>query len=234
MISTGKSVGRILAAPAPVLLGDTCAVADLMRDPTRETFTGAQVEAAKRLLERAETNPKSLWIALTEQVRIELNDNGPNVQQSAVTAIQRLEETVNRVRAIMSAHGLETNRPNLIAAGLPPVAGRFVQRFINAGLHISTPKGAKGKAWVRIAADIPPAQKGQQAKDCVILESYLTLARELRSNEFEKPIVFLTSNTADYSDPAKKANLHPALIAEFASLQIEYAVNFGMAEHLLK
>jgi hypothetical protein len=205
MISTAESVRRIVAAPAPVLLGDTCALADLMRDPTRETLTGVHVETARRLLARTEAHPKTLWIALTDQVIIELSDNLDGIEQGAVTAIRQLEEAVNRVRLIMSAHGLVTAAPDLIAAGLPPVARQLVRRFGSVGLHVSTPRGAKNKAWARIAANIPPAQKGQQAKDCIVLESYLALARELRGAGFDKPIVFFTSNTADYSEPGKKA-----------------------------
>ena len=234
MISTAKAVRLVTAAPAPILLGDTCALLDLIRDPTRDTLTGTHIEAAKRLIERAAARPRTLWVALANQVIKELKDNDTGVQQGAVAAIQKLETTVNRVRAIMSAHGLTTNAPDLIAAGLPATARLLLQRCVDTGLHISTPRGTSSKAFARIASNIAPSQRGQQAKDCLVLESYLALARELRGAGFAAPIVFFTVNTADYSDPTSKASIHPEIAAEFAALEIRYATNFGMAEHLLK
>jgi hypothetical protein len=234
MISTAEVIRRIVASPAPVLLSDTCALLDLMRDPTRERFTGTHVEAALRLLAHAEANPRTLWLPLTEQVVTEFREHQKAIQQGAESAIQKLEELVHRVQGIMTAYGLQTTAPGLVGASLPATASAVTNRFIAASLPVRTPRNIERKAMARIAANGAPSQKGQQAKDCLILESYLHLARELRANGIPAPIVFLTTNTRDYSGQGSSAVLHPTLFAEFSVSNIGYAVNFGMAEQLLR
>jgi hypothetical protein len=231
MISTAEMIRRITAAAAPVLLCDTCSLLDLVREP-REGFTKDHLDAALRLVGRTEAG--TLWIVVTDQALIELKHHRTAIQQEAETAIRELEQRVNRVRSIMSVHGLHTTVPALVAAGLPATAQLFLQRYIDAATHTSTPKGAQARAFLRIGRSIAPAQKGQQAKDCIILESYLTLVRGLRAEGIGDPIVFFTTNTPDYSEQPRKGDLHTTLVAEFNTLQLRYAVNFEMAEHRLK
>jgi hypothetical protein len=155
-----------------------------------------------------------------------------NVQQEAEAKIQSLENQVHQVQAIMAAYGLPTSSPGLVIAGLPKASAGIVSRYLAAGLHVRTPRGIPQRAWARIAANRRPSQKGQQAWDCVILESYLHIALQLRTSGVRTPIVFFTTNTRDYSDTSSRA-LHPTLVAEFNAVGLQYAVNFAMAEHLL-
>jgi hypothetical protein len=233
MISTAKAVKRILASPAPVLLGDTCVFLDLIRDPTREGLTGANVDAAHRLIARAEAKPPTVWIVLISQVLSEIAANREPVKQASEAAIKKLEEQVLRVKASLSSYGLTVPAPTLIAAGLPEVASVSLQRILDASLHLTTPKGVNSKVWTRIAANAAPAQKGQQAKDCLIIESYLHVCRQLRIAGYALPVVFFTSNTQDYSTSTQRSQVHPTLAEEFEVAQMRYAVNFGMAENLL-
>ncbi|WP_439395189.1 hypothetical protein ACRQ5Q_39455 [Bradyrhizobium sp. PMVTL-01] len=233
MISTARAVREIAAAPAPVLLCDTCSLLDLIREP-RDGFTRGHVEAALRLVARAEAKPRELWIVLTAQVLAELKDHRAIVQQEAEAAILKLEERVNGVCSIMLAHGVKIIAPTLATCGLPAIAQFFLQRYIDAATHTTAPRAAENRAFARIARNCAPAQKGQQAKDCFVLESYLALARELRTGGFGDPIVFFTTNTRDYSEPSRRGSLHATLVPEFNGLQLRYAVNFEMAEHQLK
>jgi hypothetical protein len=187
MMSSAEAFRRIMTAQAPVLLLDTCSLLDLMRDPTRETLTAEQVEAAHRLLIKAESRPPKLWIPIVSQVLSERNDNQLKVKQEAEKAIHTFEERVLRTQQIMAAHGLITSAiaPPLSACNFPKTA------------------------------------------------SYLQIAKQLREQQFQYKIVFLTTNKQDYSDNASSGKLHPDLIAEFLAVNIEYAVNFLMAEHFL-
>lgn len=233
MIATAEVVRRIVRARTPILLPDTCALLDLVREPIREGFTGAHVEAALRLIARATARPATLRIAIAHQVLTELQEHRVSIEQGAEAAVKKLEDTVHRVQAIMTALGLPTSAPGLVNARLPPAAQALVQEFLDVAMHVGSPRGIHGKAYARIAANIAPAQKGQQAKDCIVLESYLQLAREARQSGVAEPIVFFTTNTRDYSDGTNKGAAHPTLVDEFAALDVRYAVNFGMAEHLL-
>jgi hypothetical protein len=87
MMSSAEVVRRIMTAQAPVLLLDTRSLLDLMRDPTRETFTAEQVQAAHHLLVKAESRPPKLWIPIAGQVLAERHEHQLNVKQEAETAI---------------------------------------------------------------------------------------------------------------------------------------------------
>jgi hypothetical protein len=235
MIASAEVVRRIIAAPAPVLLPDTCALLDLMRDPTREAFSSDQVAAAQRLLLRAEARPRTLWVPISAQVLIERGDQQKNVKRDAAVQIRNLEERIHRVQSIMAAHGLNTTAiaPTLVASNFPDTANSMVDRYFSAGQHVRNQRGIERRAYARIAANRAPSQKGQQAKDCIVIESYLHLASQLRDQRFEGTIVFLTTNRRDYSDPANFATVHQDLVAEFGAVNMTYAVNFQMAEYQL-
>ncbi len=235
MMSSAEAVRRIMTAQASVLLLDTCSLLDLMRDPTRETLAAEQVEAAHRLLFKAESRPPKLWIPIASQVLSERNDNQLKVKQEAEKAIHTFDERVLHTQQIMAAHGLITSAiaPPLSACNFPTTASTMVDRYFSAGLPFQKPRNVADKALTRVAANKAPSKKGQQAKDCVVIESYLHIAKQLREQQFQYKIVFLTTNKQDYSDHASSGKLHPDLIAEFRAVNMEYAVNFLMAEHFL-
>jgi hypothetical protein len=236
MMSSAKVVRRIMSAQAPALLLDTCSLLDLMRDPTRETFSAEQVHAASRLLGRAESRPPTLWLPIASQVLSERDERQLNVKLEAEAAIRRLEECVHRVQRTMAAHGLITSAiaPPLSASNFLDTASTMVDRYFSAGLPFENPRNVAGKAFARVAANKAPSKRGQQAKDCLVIESYLHIAKQLREQQFQHKIVFLTTNTRDYSDPtASSGKLHPDLVAEFHAVNMAYAVNLLMAEHLL-
>jgi PIN domain len=232
MMSSAEAVRRIMTAQAPVLLPDTCSLLDLMRDPRREAFSAEQVLVARRLLIRAESRPRTLWLPIADQVLAERHEHQLNVKQEAETAIRKLEECVNHVQRTMAAHGLITSEiaPSLSASNFPDTASTLVDRYFSAGMPFQRPRNVADKALARVAANKAPSRKGRQAKDCVVIESYLHIAKQLREQQFQCQIVFLTTNKQDYSDHGQ---LHPDLVDEFHAVNMKYAVNFPMAEHLL-
>jgi hypothetical protein len=234
MLASAEVARRIVAAPAPVLFVDTCALLDLMRDPTRGTFSAGDIEAALRLLERAERRNDNLWLPIAAQVLDELRDNQANVKLEAGEKIRRLEETIHHVQSILAAYGLQTTAiaPTLVSSNFPDTANRVVERYFSAGLKTRNPRNIEKKAYARMAANRAPSSKGQQTKDCAVIESYLSLARQLRAQNFSGRIVFFTTNKKDYSDIANRS-LHPDLVPEFAAVNLTYATNFQMAEHQL-
>jgi hypothetical protein len=235
MISAAEIVRRIAAAPAPVLLSDSCSLLDLMRDPTREDVSQRNVEAANRLIAGAEGKPPTVWFPSANQVMVELQGNQDKVKQEAERAIIRLEISVDRVRGIMAAHGLHPRALDLglSTLGFTDAASSLIKRYIAAGFHVRNSRGVDRRALARMAASLAPSQKGQQTKDCLVIEAYLHIAQELRRRNVQVPIVFLTSNTRDYSDGVKDGTIHPTLRQEFSALNLEYAVNLQMAEYLL-
>jgi PIN domain len=235
MISSAEVARRIIVAPAPVLLIDTCALLDLMRDPRRDTFSSDQVRAAHRLLGKVEERPRSLWLPIVRQVLLELDDNKQPVKIEAENAIKNLQETIERVQGLFAAHGIVTSAisPKLADSQFPETTATVVEKFVSSALHITTPRGAERSAFSRIAQNIAPSKKGKQAKDCLVFESYLMVAAHLREGGFGGSIVFLTTNKNDYSHMPNAAVPHPDLANDLAALNISYAANLLMAERLL-
>ncbi len=73
---------------------------------------------------------------------------------------------------------------------------------------------------------------GFKGKDCLIIETYLHIARELRAVGFAETILFLTTNTADYTDRLHP-RLHGDLAPGFASVAMDFASNFLAARYTL-
>jgi hypothetical protein len=235
VISSAEVARRILAAPAPVLLPDTCAILDLMRDPTREHFSADQVEAARRILQMAEARQRRLWLPITAQVLAERRENQANIKQESEVKIRKLEENVQHVQRILGAHGLNTTAiaPSLVASDFPAKSSDLVNKYFAKAEHVSNARDVNRRAIARMAANRAPSKRGQQTKDCIVIESYLSLARLLRQEGLQFQIVFFTTNTQDYSDPQDKGAIHPELVAEFGIVNMRYAVNFQMAEYQL-
>jgi hypothetical protein len=235
-MATAEVVGRIGAAPAPVLLGDSCALMDITRDPTREKFSAGHARSTIRLVERAESKPPTLWLPLAAQVLTEIGDNRLGTLQGAEANLKKLEATVEHVRLLMSAFGVNTTAiiPRLVESGFADLTNGILTRYLDAGLHVEQPAEVANRAFARIAANLAPSRKAQQAKDCAVIETYLHLTRQLRENKINVPVVFLTTNKNDYSAPNHDASIHPDLAADFEAAELHYATNFQMAEHLLK
>jgi hypothetical protein len=236
MISCGACARRIRDAPAPILLPDTSALFDLMREPSREKMSAADITAAIGFLRQATTRPRSMWIALPEQVLLEVRTNKRSIRSQAERDLRRLDASLQKVRSIMDAHGLQISdlSPNLLATDFLRRTEQLVDGVQAAALLFSTPRTVPKKAFARVATGTAPARTGKEAKDCVIIESYFQLASQLRSLGVTEKIIFLTSNTNDYSDELKTASIHPQLAADFRTVRMEFAVNYSMAASLFR
>lgn len=235
MISSAEAARRIIAAPAPVLFPDTCALLDLMRDPTRENFSADQVVSAKRLLQLAQYRPRALWIPITHQVWLERLDNQAIIRDEAALRLRRFGESITKLQLLMAAHGLQTSTitPSLESIDFPTVSNDLVESYFTHAIRVRNGRNIEKTAFARMAANLAPSQRGQQTKDCVVIENYLQLARILRQGGYRGKIIFLTTNTNDYSLRRGSGSLHPDLVTNFEETSLSYAVNFSMAEHLL-
>ncbi|MDR5776572.1 MULTISPECIES: hypothetical protein [unclassified Caballeronia] len=89
-------------------------------------------------------------------------------------------------------------------------------------------------AYKRMIHARTPAQQGKDStKDCMVTETYLAAAKELRDAGMTSRIVFLSSNINDYTGKQSKGKLNEDIAMEFASLDIEYAKTPSHARHLL-
>ena len=216
----------------PVLCPDTCAILDLLRSPTREDVRADHRQAALFLLAAMEHGDDLVGL-LAEQVAHELRENQPNVEDETSKSIARLKSQMARLDAVAAVYGATGTIDLSHLDDHLSRAMATVNRWEAASCAVPQAHEIAGRAFLRVNTGRTPADKGKQSmKDCVVIETYLDAARQLRSAGHKAPIVFVSSNTKDYAVTTGSL-LKPDLAAEFAALSMSYAPNLAAAKFQL-
>ena len=220
----------IAALSVPVLCIDTCSLLDIMRDPTREGGQARDRQAAIDLASRLEN--RDLVCLVAEQVDIEFSGHDADIQAEAANAIRKLRESVDRVSQIhavfLGAVGVNLTHLDAMVAS----ARQIVTRWTNTAHSVPSSTTIFAQAMDRVNRNIAPARKGKDsAKDCVVLETYLTAMDALRAAGTPTKAVFLSSNTREYLSESKI--LKPDLVGDFQRTNMAYAPNMSAAKALL-
>lgn len=228
-------IAKMVETDTPVLFADTCSILDLMRDPTRESVLEPDRRAAVALLVAMEDGSRLSGV-VAEQVVLEMSENACAVEAETTNAIGSLGKNMMRLDAL---HGIYGGMGASSVAHLQDHAvraRRIFDRWIAASIHVPTPDAGYKRAMDRInqrGEPRAPARKGKDSiKDCVVIETYLEMAFQLRQAGLASAFVFLSSNTKDYKDSGSR-KLRPELEADFGPSNIDYASNYGHALHLL-
>lgn len=225
-------LNTILVRGAPVLMLDTCVLLDVVRDITRQEVKAHNMQAAKVMLQAAEAR-SDLVVLMAAQVSTELQENLPGVEGAAKTSLAKLLAQITRVDEVAAEFGAVGNVATSHLEEHVPRAMAILDRWEQVALPVAHSNALLAKATNRVIQAIAPSRKGKDStKDCLVIETYLEAAAQLRSAGFDKAIVFGSSNTADYTDPATH-QLPAPLDAEFATHAMTYGMNFGLMMHLL-
>lgn len=233
MSTAAEVVGRVCAIERPVIFVDACSLLDVVRDPTREKFSGGHLAAAQEVLVWAEGKPASVSVLLTEQAHREAMENVERVEREAAQALERLDGSIRKVAEIGRVLGLpDVREPTKFAEiGIGAAARRIFDRFLAAASIVDDEVASKARAMTRVSEGRAPASPGKQsAKDCLVIETCLYVARELRGAAFGGKMLFLTSNTTDYTS-GPRGSLHQDLTGEFAAVQMDLAREFLAARY---
>jgi hypothetical protein len=119
----------------------------------------------------------------------------------------------------------------LSSLGFPSQARNVVERFTRAAHLVEDESDCKARAMDRVSRGIAPATRAKHsAKDCLIIETYLHVARKLRAARFGEKIVFLTTNTTDFAGE-RRSRLHRDLVGDFELAGMTFASNFLSARY---
>lgn len=170
---------------------------------------------------------------MADQVAIELAVNLANVQEEAEKALNKFKAQARRIHEVAAVFGaggmLHTNHLD----GHVGRARAILDQWRMTARKLPSNPGVAGRAFTRVNAPRTPARKGKESmKDCVVVESYLEAAQQLRSAGFLLPIVFASSNTKEYH-ALGTSRLQADIAADFAAVSMEFAPNFGAARHSL-
>jgi hypothetical protein len=223
-------VAAIVAAEAPVLCLDTCSLLDIMRDPTRETAQPHDRRAAFDLVAVAER--RALTCLMADQVALEFGEHDQAVQAEAARNLAKLRKQVQRVDKLAAVYGAAGSARLDHLDDHVARARALVARWLAQTIPVTPSEAVPGKAFVRINARRAPGAQGKDSsKDCLVYETYLEAATELRAQGFAGRLVFLSSNTTEYV--SQGGVLKPDIAAEFDPLDIAFAATMGHAKHLL-
>lgn len=234
MESASDPLAQIVAQAAPVLCLDTCAILDLMRDPTRMGTSVNNRTSAKALLELLE-GPRTLMVVVAEQVATEFAGHVQHVHDEAKAAVERLAGQIAQVDALVALHALtpsaQIDTAHWTCHGTQ--TRQYVERWMATAIRLAHSDALAARAFRRVNQARAPARPGKDSsKDCLVVETYLDAVSQLRRAGFGAPVVFLSSNTKDFTD-TNTAVVRPELAADFAAAGLTYAPNFGAAKHYL-
>lgn len=225
-------VALIAASGIPVLCFDTCTVLDLMRDPTQEAVKAHERRGAMEILTSVESANKPVLL-VAEQVQREFSENVGRVEEETRVSIQKLKKQIARIDNVVAVYGAKgtTNLDHL--GNHVSQARQFAEKWIGAATLVRQGAEIPAKAVQRVLEARTPAKKGKDStKDCLVIETYLAVVRQLRDAGLTASIVFVSSNLKDYTEETR-TRLRTDLANEFAALNLEFAPNLAAAKHFL-
>lgn len=229
MTTIGRIVTSVLGTTAPVVILDTCVLLDIVRAPLRKK--AADVKVASLLLTSVRKNPKSVHLFVGSPTPKEWNEHINKVEDECEDAI----ETCENVGAVCGHLGMTTPSPLPAGTGILPASLRQLSSdLLTACVVMDHQADAMDRAGHRIIdSRLPARKKGTGAKDSIIVEHAIELARQLRRAGFNEPCIFISSNTTDFAAPSS-TDVHPDLGAVFTAARLDYEISLENAERTLR
>jgi len=224
----------ILDGPAPVLLPDTSSLLNILEAATPEERVSPNVvPAALVLLGRLQSKPPTLHLALAQVVQEEWLKLHLEKQRRTAAWIHQADERISFLWSIASIMGSTPAGGYIQFSGLE-IAERLhaiAEQMLRLGRVIENNADFASAAGIRMCAANAPATAGKDTtNDCLLIEQYLELCRNLRAAGFTYPCIFVTSNTRDFGEP--KAPRQP-LDQEFASAKVDFVYDLAAANALI-
>ncbi|SFA43354.1 hypothetical protein SAMN04487972_10316 [Paracoccus halophilus] len=226
------SLQAIAQVNVPVLLPDTCILLDLLRSPRRENVDGNAMLAGKAIRDGVVEN-EAIGCVVAEQVRNELNDNLPAVREDTNTALRKLRDEIVRIDKWSEALGQPSQTQISHFLTRVPIAEAVMADILGAALTHDTTPDLTYRAIARMTQKRTPAKPGKDSsKDCIVVESYLEVAGNLRNLGHTADIVFASSNTKEFVSSTTSV-LNADIAAEFAAVGMRYSRALHETRHLL-
>ena len=228
-----QSVDEIVAVNAPLILPDTCILLDILRSPRRENIDAQSIRSAQAILEAIKPSG-TIASVIAGQVSDELNDNKAGVLKDTGDSLRKLQTELHRINGWSQILGVAGHAD--MTHGLNAVAScdAILTEWVDSSFLVGTTDELTGFAHRRMMQRITPAKLGKDSfKDCLVVETYLKLAKDIRARGHSATIVFASSNTAEFIE-RPSSQLYGDIASEFTALGIEYARALHEAAYQLK
>jgi hypothetical protein len=228
MPSIAQVEAQLRANGRPVLLLDTCILLDIIR-ATMGCLGVRLVDRATQLHAMLTSTPPSCSLVVASMVPTEWNNNASNIANEVRAHLDKIQDQAIHFHEACNSLGivLGYGRPSYPRANLHTRLRDLSEHILNLAIRLDPDDKCASRAVARVVGNMPPSQRGTEMKDCVIVEEYLEIARQLRASGFTGKCVFCTSNVNDYGNP------HPPLASEFAAVNLTFTSNLEWAMHQL-
>lgn len=216
-----QSLDEIVSAQVPLILPDTCILLDILRSPRRDSVDARSVVSAKAIAEAVKVTG-SVASVVASQVHDELSDNRETVRRETEDGLRKLQTELQRIDGWSGALGVNGRAD--VSHGLNAVSRceLILADWVDASLASPTTDALTGRAHRRMMQRATPARQGKDSfKDCLVVETYLAVAAELRTKGYAGQIIFASSNTAEFVE-RPGSQLHADIAQEFAAVGIDY------------
>jgi hypothetical protein len=103
-VRISDAAAAICGEAVPVLFLDTCAILDILRvASTRYKIPDRIVPAARQILSRVNSTPRTLWLVGAEMVNVEWNDNRQIVLDQISNHIGQVDHSLMKLHAAVRA-----------------------------------------------------------------------------------------------------------------------------------
>ena len=214
----------------PVLFLDTCVLLDIVRLAIDRRFQRGEAEAAKKLWEVAAGANPSCLLVVASLISKEWEDNVEKERKNGIEHIAKIDHQLNCFHEACLGLGVDVGQPKVRYADLGLVENlvELSKQLLDTAVRLDRDEGCRSRASDRAIERIPPALLKSELKDCIIIEEYLAVCRELKPLGHRKRRVFCTSNKADY---CLDSELYPRLAADFADVGLEFSMKLALAVH---
>jgi hypothetical protein len=210
-------VGRVVAAPKPVICLDTCDILEVVQCLDWERPSAARntacVASARRLLTTLVADPDRALVVVTDLVVTEWHQNIAEIRDHALRFLSQVDGVVRRAhQAAMAAGTTLAAYTDLSASTLVDDLVELSRALLDQATRIDLEPPTLDLAVQRVLARRRPSQDGH-LKDSIHFEHYLELARRFRAAGFAEECVFVSRNKKDFWH-GQQPSVHPDLAPE--------------------
>lgn len=225
----------VLAAPAPVLIVDTCSMLNVMEAPHSGIEGVDTIKNANIVLGYLESNPPKCHLILPSVVNTELNNQidgaGKHTGKSCRKIINQAE-AYQQVATIVTGNEMDVRLED--HSVVADKVQEMVSNLIDRSILVSEEECYLAEGVRRSGKSLLPARKGTSVADSVIFAEALALCKLLVGESYDQPLMLLSSNTRDF-DPERNPDeeARAKLKVEYSDAGLKYASDWGRAVHEL-
>lgn len=227
-LSYDQLAERLIRDDKNILILDTCCLLDIIRCVPRGQME--VYDSALNISNAIKERTLDFSIVLPSLVPKEWNDNIDTVTLEIKRFIKDQFNSLEVTRKVVAeiSPDMTFNFGAFSQLEIEQELKAISRRIMDNGYICEKGDEISALAANRVVSDTPPSKKGKESlKDCIIYEEVLHIAELLRSTNFDKRIIFASSNTREYYE---NRSLCQSIEKELSERDIIFASSLNGAE----